>query len=643
MKVRILNISYKNIRGVNNLNLTFERNSNAPYPVTLLMMPNGTGKTTTMSLLRAIFDGQARNWDTLYVKQLKPSNSSSVKTGEFRVKLLINDSVYYVVLNLDYDKGFAWYQTSSVGEFGGLEDGLLLPSVMKDMFTEEFVKRFIFDGELAKEIIDSKSDEAEDAIKYLYKLNRLEELQIRVSNIVKEAQKQNQKTSARTETGLSRLQNEMLGIKTILDSLIDKKNTFERDIQSKKMRLEEIDKIINKTMKENDNINEQVEELEQKLNDNKISILNNTKEFLDRIRKPYLLSFQVAKRLEELSAKMHHLKLPKTTSRQFFEELAESPRCICDREIGAIEKNKILKKAKEYLAEDQIGVINAVKSDIRDIKYNESLKNLKEKLKPLIDKRRQLKTDWDRLSLQIEKKGDDTISHLKIESRTIKRELDDLKEKLDNLITNEKSKLYKLNYKENIPLCEEKYKDAKEKYEEATGTVKLSKRSKKLNEYLGHIKKNATKKLKDTIINETNKKISQIIINESITIESIDRCLRLKNKAGASMGQTLAIAYSFLGSLFDNSTYQLPFVVDSPAGALDLEVRRHVSAILPSLFEQMIVFITSGEREGFTEYFYERPENVKFLTVKKVNNKVECIEGIDYFIKFQDTQEEQVS
>ena len=145
-------------------------------------------------------------------------------------------------------------------------------------------------------------------------------------------------------------------------------------------------------------------------------------------------------------------------------------------------------------------------------------------------------------------------------------------------------------------------------------------------------------KLKNKIKEQTNEKLAKIIRTEQIQVQEIDRHLILRNKSGTSVGQSLAIAYSYLGSMFHESTHQLPFIVDSPAGALDLNVRREVSKILPDLFDQMIIFITSGEREGFTEHFYSLEDNVQFLTInKQINGEVKCTEGVTYFKSFQET------
>jgi len=82
MKISILEWSYKNIRGVNNLTVNLEEYEKSPHDVTLIMMPNGYGKTTTQTLLRAIFDGSAHEWDPEKVKEFRPPGSD-VDQGEF--------------------------------------------------------------------------------------------------------------------------------------------------------------------------------------------------------------------------------------------------------------------------------------------------------------------------------------------------------------------------------------------------------------------------------------------------------------------------------------------------------------------------------------------------------------------------------
>jgi DNA sulfur modification protein DndD len=640
MKAQILNWSYRGIRGVNNLDIDLQKKEGAPYQSTLIMMPNGTGKTTTLTLLRAIFNGKAdTEWSTDSIKSFDPK-IPGVKEGKFTVQLRIDDQNYWVELKLDYFRGTATYSTSKVGRTGGLQYGHHLPEVVKDIFTKEFVKRFIFDGELAQSILKSNSDEAERAIKFLYHIDRLGDLRAKIGRIVEDEQNQMEKTKTKTDQGLTNLRNQFDSLVRAKEILVSKIEAVETKLTSKKQYFQ---RIVDQ-LTENIETDEQLSLLANKLKQERMEILvevkDDTLKILNRIRNPNLLSPAIANRLTTLSDKMQQLKLPKTMSRQFFEELAVQKECICGRSIGEHEKLTIITNAQDYLAEDQIGVINAIKSAVRDRQYADTLENEMQQLKKTIRERHRVNRDWERLHIHKEEAGDSEIQKLQEDKRNLEKEIAQLEEEY-YVYTTKDIKFHvnnNLAYYQNIVVCEKRLKAAEEKLAEATSTLKLVKGADKLKTYLERIEKLALKKLKKKIKDETNKKLSQIIRTENIYVEEIERHLVLRDKTGTSVGQSLAIAYSYLGSLFHESTHHLPFVVDSPAGALDLGVRREVSKILPDLFEQLIIFITSGEREGFTEHFLTLGEEVQFLTISKtLENGVTCLEGVEHFKSFQET------
>lgn len=64
--------------------------SDQPFAVSLIQMPNGTGKTTTLSLLRAALSGGGRNWDSGKVRELRKKGGTS-PTGTFTLRLALND------------------------------------------------------------------------------------------------------------------------------------------------------------------------------------------------------------------------------------------------------------------------------------------------------------------------------------------------------------------------------------------------------------------------------------------------------------------------------------------------------------------------------------------------------------------------
>jgi DNA sulfur modification protein DndD len=73
------------------VNLCLPDNHFLPYPVTLVQMPNGTGKTTTLTMLRAALSGSAKEWNSEKIRALRRSGDSAT-FGQFVVKIAVNNN-----------------------------------------------------------------------------------------------------------------------------------------------------------------------------------------------------------------------------------------------------------------------------------------------------------------------------------------------------------------------------------------------------------------------------------------------------------------------------------------------------------------------------------------------------------------------
>ena len=174
--------------------------------------------------------------------------------------------------------------------------------------------------------------------------------------------------------------------------------------------------------------------------------------------------------------------------------------------------------------------------------------------------------------------------------------------------------------------------------------VRLEEWKSKINKWLydyidslvNEIKLQATTALKQEIVRKTNEKLRRVIVDDYVEIESIDRYIKLKGRDGASEGQTLSIAYCFLGTLFEDSELEFPFIIDSPTGKMDFEKRQAIADIIPLVFNQMIAFVQSAEVERFADRFYANPDS-QYLTVvaSPQDQAVVVYEGIDFFDSYQ--------
>jgi len=637
MKISITGWGYENIRRFSTLDIDLLQASSILPHATLVMMRNGTGKTTTITLMRAALSGIALNWPPDFIRGFQPTRRTATQ-GKFYIKVKFDSELYYYYLILDYQQGKASYQTSRTGLSGGLEPEHSLPIQLRGIFNEGFINRFIFDGEQAKKTLSSSSQEAELAVTYLYQINKLDELISQINALVTRKQSESDskgKTAGSLSNNRTRAKNSE---KNYWNLAMRRKDILLKTAKAK-AKWSELEEQRSSLIASDEQLRKEQSQL---ISDRDVqsSELNKTIQSISmKITEPFQVSSVFDERLQDLMLNMQTLKLPKTTAREFFRELSESAECICGRAIGAAEKEAIQKRANNYLGEDELSSINAIKDKLRNYQVTEELKTALEQMISLKEKVHNIQAALDRLVLSLNADAFCKAEAIEAEQKAIKMSLFTHERELE--ILDAPIGAPNVSEENNIAAAEKAYTDANEKWQRATGTFKYTQKASKMIVYIDKIKLLALKKLKESIIRKTNEKIAQIITDEQILVDKIDGSLILHDKTAVSEGQTLAIAYAYIGSLFEHSTFEFPFVIDSPAASMDLEVRREVATVLPALFDQLIIFVTSGEIAGFAEKFYNE-SNVLYVTIegKKDDGKPACTIGKDYFSSYQSEGEE---
>lgn len=632
MKMSILEIEYKNIRKISNLKLSFISPAGTVIGNNFIMMANGTGKTTTMSLIKGVFDGTANNWDSSTVKTYAPTTVSS-NNGEFSIKVKFDEKIYQYFIVLDYAAGTARIETAAMPK--GRENGRILPESIKTIFTEEFVKRFVFDGEQAEKSMDSKFDEAEQTIKYLYRLDKLDDILSANQKILSEIQNTEGGGRNGSESALSNLRTRRDKIEHIIKVLEFKASDYKKRIE--KYEAEKADKISqrNEIDKKYKDLNEEKNNINTEIENNKKDISAQIAEIMRLTKSPYLISESLYNRMRELGLSMTKLKLPKNTSKDFFTELAHSEKCVCDRCIGEKEKEAILRNAERYLGSNQQSVLNTIKSSISSCEYDSSLSEAFEKLSELQKQSNILNNRFKDNEEKLIKAGGDKAADLQSEIDKLIGEIAACKKSL-NVIEAKNDPYETLTEDNNLPLAKEALEELEKKIASATNTNRALRRKEIVEELVNQIKQETTKSLKAEIVRKTNEKLKSVITDDKIEIESIDKYIKLKDRAGASEGQTLGIAYCFLGTLFEDAELQFPFIIDSPTGKMDFAKRQAVADIIPNVFNQMIAFVQSAEVERFADRFYSNPDSQYITIIASPDDEaVEVNYGREYFDSYQ--------
>ena len=631
MKMSILELEYKNIRKISSLQISFRNDTGGVIKNNFVMMANGTGKTTTMTLIKGLLDGSAKNWPVDYVKSFAPTTTTGDK-GEFSITVKFDEKQYKYFLSLDYVNGIAKIETQAPPK--GRETGLLLPTAIKGIFTPEFVSRFVFDGEQAKKSMDRTSNEADETIRYLYRLDELDEILAMNMNSLTEIQNA-EGGSTGTRGSLSNLRSRQKKVRDHIASLEKKQKQLNGDIArfsqekiEKEKQRQELDKNYEALNKEK---NEVIAEQEKNRGNVDVKIT----EIVSLVKTPYLVSEGLCNRMYEFGDAMKKLKLPKSSSKDFFTELAYAEKCVCDRCIGEKERDAILKNAERYLGSDHQAVLNNIKSVLMGSTYDERLVAAFEELGKLQEQKTRLNARFADVEDKLIKAGGPQVEQLQSEIEVLIGQISSAQTQL-KIIESKDEDDETLTEENNLHKARRADAEYEVKIASTTKTNAALRKKNVVQDLVNEIKTQATAALKEEIIKKANDKISRVIKDDYIEIESIDGYIKLKDREGASDGQTLSIGYCFLGTLFEEAELEFPFVIDSPTGKMDFDKRQAVADIIPVVFNQMIAFVQSAEVKCFADRFYKNTDT-QYLTIvaSKDTEEIAIHKGIAFFDSYQ--------
>ncbi len=578
-------------------NISFEKNEDEVYKISLVQMPNGTGKTTTLKLLRAALSGPLM-WTNSFDKPNSFKKNSNTSSGSFELKLRHSNRRLTIRIEFDFtqDEEIPTYWTTSTV---GTDKGFNLPDELVPFLKPEFVKLLIFDGELAAQLLNPHSTNAQDAIEVLYQLPVLKQMSERIEDFWKA--KADQSGSKGGEKEKSRRQTRVNQIKEHLEIVEKSKKIDEEKLDKISSQIEDLKHQFSEEIKKDTEEREKHDKAEKILAKTQANLRQVTKALSDLIKNPSELSNRFDLSITELKASFDRVKLPGIAAREFFEEIAEEPHCICGRHIDKEIGETIRKGADQYLGSEEIATINAMKSDINSrINAKGQLSN-----NELVKAVKVVGTSQDKVSQALQK-----LDAVKLSASGKDPAIKKIHDQIVSL-TAEQNKLVKGNEKYsdvgnqsdrswNPEILKKRLEEAEDALAETTNTIDLKRKKDILQNIIDRAFEQSKELLSEEIKEQTNDKVEKVMPNNNVRVDRIDRSIRLMEKDSGSAGETLAVGYAFLSSLLFNSNHVLPSVVDSPSGPIDLDIRPEIGRLIPKLSDQFICFIISSERQGFT-------------------------------------------
>jgi DNA sulfur modification protein DndD len=634
--------------------------------VSLIQMPNGTGKTTTLALLKATLTGEAKNWSPEHIREMQHATDRR-DDGRFTVELRVDGKPLKLELIVDFDSGSVSYATTSP-DMGGYNKEWAPPPNVRRFLSRRFVDLFVFDGELANALLDSKETRAEEAIETLCQLDLLEAVS-RDCEIYWD--RATAKLGSRNERGLSRYQSIATKLSERIAFLKRSAETSAAKLHDVREDISKLDAHIKRLIEEDGKNRERFHEMEKAKGEKEQLLASALRELVDRMRRPEALATAFGAALASVKANLDRVKLPDSTSRQFFQELALEVECICGRPIGEHERQEILTRSEEFLGEDLAGVLNSFKHDVDLLSPTEQRKTLEGKLSEIQTIRNELAL-LEADMAQIEKNsltaaGENPeiyrrkLEEARLEEANLAAALDVLRgpaTSADSTLITGAAEAAAIVV---IAAAERQYKLASDEINRINGTLDLRTRLDILKKVCSDAREIARQRLKLTIVDRCNARLEQVLKGDPLRIARIDRSLVLQDRDSGSTGQNLAVGYTFLAEALHKGAHDFPLIVDSPAGPLDHAVRREIATMVPHLCKQFVAFTISTEREAFLEPLESSAlDDVKYVTVfRKTRGNAELmrdlpaghvdngssvvVTGRDYFVRFALSDEEGVS
>ncbi len=631
-----------------------ELNKKGNNSKSFFQMPNGTGKTTTLELLKKTL--YKHEFKSNEIEDYKPKKKNELKKeGYFEAKYSLEGKIFYIKINFNFENKTATY-SSSLTDAGGYKAEFILPKEITNIVDKELIDLLLVDLEIdVKPMFRDSQTKAKEAIKKLCKINLLENLTIDL---------QNYKNKKRKETSKSgNIQNQINTEETRLGKIISKIEHVEK--KAKKFR-----EYLNKTQEEYDNGKKELKDILDEDNE-----INKKREFLenkrDKIKNDYdKLLYTNLENIKNIGTYENNLKteliefvnnldemgLPEEEVRVFFDKILKKDVCICGEDLNDDKKRIILKTMTSFISQEEAGIITKIKDTVKTNTQDLDKVDLNENSTKIQQLKQELDATRDDLKLLKKIALKDNIE-LSEKINRLEKERSEKIEFLESTIVEDWKAKHNEENTESLNSLKEQKKLVEKKLAELSGTKDIEEKVIFLNDIIESSIIDSEKEISKELTMECNKKIQKMLIKNPIFINSIDKHILLEGQSGGSTGQEARIGIIFLLTILERSSIQFPLIVDTPVKGMDNAAKRRTAQFILNLKSQFVCFVIDSDKPNFTnEYVKLDEKKSNFVTAfrrsnefdnlsKNINEKYvsdngQVVYGYDFFEKFTEEEDQ---
>lgn len=618
-----------------------------------LLMRNGTGKTTTVLLLRRLFaNKEIEDWllDRASYKGLISSGylDKIDSKPELSVDIEIEDKVWTLGYKFEKDYSSAKIFTQAPTQY---YDSYNMPPKFATAFENNLeLTTLLFidtqkvgDGarKLDKELVDGAMSTLAN-VKVLQIASDYE-----IPSVMEKERKKSQKTGSAKEKELAEraLKRCDSTIREINKKLESDKTQLEKDtqdlIENKKQIAE---------LKAKSKLKEQFDEIEKELKEANTRVNNSTRSLYDALIDPSNLPKESWTNVKDYYAKLSKSRIPKSIAKEYLNSVLEENECICGVNLNG-DKNKITAIKSKMNNSMGLGILSEVyimKDRVAESKSSDDIIQLKKNLTTHRAARDSLKTRAGRLSQQLGDKTKKTLETLGGETVRLENSIAELEENI-TMYESKSDGQIKTNRKnwcgrsmttggepstvpQDIGECKNLYwlnmirKNLTKKLEAIAGIEDLSSAADSIKEIFDAVRKEVLDKLQKETLSKAASQLGDFEMQNGLRLHSLDDGVTCIDKAkrtqkGFSTGEELAVIFSLMTALSKVTQMSLPMIVDNPTKGLDPAKLVGTEKALLGIETQLILFIYATERNVLPTYYNEKYVNPS--TFKRQNETMD--------------------
>ena len=626
--VQLKSIRLESVREFEDVTIPF-----GPGP-NVVLMRNGYGKTTMLTLLRMMFTGAVPDASTAKGFQYKRAYGGTKERSTVTLELFIGPEAekaehHRLVLTMDHGTGQASYSTTSVSNRGHSETWAL-PLNFKSKFYNrpKFTDLFIFDAERAKELARTQDitqvDLALREITGLRSVFAMCEAGGPTPPVLDALLKKRMKESKITSIDSSA--NRWISWLEAVEAHIATQNVelgrvkknlgiFEGQVRDKEAELAQAG--------DNDAVMKahKAAMTDEKNASNTINQM--TMDLLNELGNPSHLPgcWEATKAFHST---LFEAQIPEGVGAPFFEDILKGDECICGTEWTDGMRTFVRTHMDERLADDISGMLRRSQQRIRETVRDASvLVSMAENLTKEKVKAKRLAKVTKEIEARFDKAGQERAAALRDEIKQLKRQISGLKEQIDKMESTDADRIRRngwdngcLSDTDATKLRPDTWRDVINLYtlkriernleQKMAGvgplymlSVAVDVASKTLDEACTRV----MHRLRNQAESKANSTLAQIPssgggINLSLSSSGI----QFVNDGGAvqeeaNMATQVSAAYAFISAMSELGDVTSPLVADSPTTGLDpFSTEGWVDVIWP-MFQQAIYIIESSERD----------------------------------------------